>query len=82
MFKYNMSWAEVILRYIVGIGVGIVAGMSGDVALLITAFFIFLTAVAGISPIKSVLAKYTNLYNQSDWKLSNGIVTNQDIERS
>jgi hypothetical protein len=76
-----MSWAEVIVRYIVGIGVGILAGMSGNVALLIAAFFIFLTAVAGISPIKSLLAKYTDLYQESDWKFSNGIVTNQDIER-
>lgn len=52
----NLNFNEIIIRYAILIGIGIIAGVSQNFFFIVPAMIVFLTAVLGWCPIKAFMS--------------------------
>lgn len=52
----NLSFNEIIIRYAILIGIGILAGVFQSFILIVPAMIVFLTAILGWCPIKAFMS--------------------------
>ena len=55
-FNPNLSFNEIIIRYALLIGIGILAGVFQNFFLIIPAIGVFLTAILGWCPVKAMMS--------------------------
>ena len=60
-FNPNLSFNEIIIRYALLIGIGILAGVFQNFFLIIPAMGVFLTAILGWCPVKAMMSGNKNL---------------------
>jgi hypothetical protein len=54
----NLNFNEIIIRYAILIGIGIIAGVSQNFFFIVPAMIVFLTAVLGWCPIKAFMSSH------------------------